>query len=97
MTDQSVHGGSRLTLQERDHVNETAVSRFALPWLDDDGVLGLQRGVLGISVEKNDLGQVSVQVGQVLPLSARLTAELDATHTLTTLPSAYRVDSRNSL
>lgn len=55
-----------LTLEERNHLNETLVAGLTVPARHDDGVVGLEVGVLGVDVEHYDLAGVTVQVVDVL-------------------------------
>ena len=65
----------RLTLEERDHVDQATVALLSLPWLHDDSVVGLEIRVLGVNVKHDDLGQVTIQVRQVLRVSWRRDAK----------------------
>lgn len=53
-------------LEEGDQGDELLVVAVALPGIEDDGVLGLLANVLGVGVDDDDLGEVTVQVRQVL-------------------------------
>ena len=47
--------GDRLTFEEWDHVNQPLVTRSAVPFGNDDGILGLKRRVIRVGVEQDDL------------------------------------------
>lgn len=53
-------------LEEGDEANEVLVVAVTLPGVEDNGVLGLVADVLGIGVDNYDLGEVSVQIREVL-------------------------------
>jgi len=55
-----------LTFKEWDHVDQTLVTGSAIPFRNDDRVFRLKRRVIRIGVKQNDLGEVSVQVRQIL-------------------------------
>jgi hypothetical protein len=53
-------------LEEGNQGDELLVVTVALPGVEDDGVFGLLADVLRVRVDDDDLGQVTVQVRQVL-------------------------------
>jgi hypothetical protein len=55
-----------LTFEERNHIDQTLVAGSAIPFRNDDRVFRLKRRVIRVGVEQNDLGEVSVQVRQIL-------------------------------
>lgn len=52
--------------EEGDEADELLVVGVALPGVEDDGVLGLLADVAGVGVDDNDLGQITVEVRQIL-------------------------------
>lgn len=53
-------------LEEGNEVDKLLVVSVTLPRIKDDGVLGLVADVLGVAVDNDHLGQVTVEVGEVL-------------------------------
>jgi hypothetical protein len=53
-------------LEEGNQRHELLVVGIALPGLQNDGVLGLLADVFGLGVEDDDLGEITVEVGEVL-------------------------------
>lgn len=54
------------TFEERNVIYQSVVARLAFPLRHDDTVLGLQRRVLRVRIEENDLAEVTVQVRKIL-------------------------------
>jgi len=52
--------------QERDQPDQALVVGVAFPRVEDNGVFPVLPDVSGICVDDNDLGQVSIEIGQVL-------------------------------
>jgi hypothetical protein len=63
--------------EEWDQTNEVLVVRVALPWLQNDGVLGLLSNMALIGVDDNDLREIAVEVGKILRESVQLSPTLD--------------------
>ena len=52
--------------EERNQGNQFLVVGISLPGIEDNGVLGLLADMLGIGINDDDLGQVTVEVGKIL-------------------------------
>ena len=55
-----------LTFKEGDETDQTAVLGATVPLGQDDRVLRVQRHVVRLSFQHDDLRQIAVQVGQIL-------------------------------
>lgn len=89
-------------LEEGNQANEVlvvGVILLTLPGLENDGILGLLADKLGVSVDDNDLGQITVQVREILIRSVGVlfsNTSLGVGLTLTISPSSNLVASRHS-
>ena len=88
------------TFEEGNHRYQALVSGCALPLLDDDRVFRMGGAVVRIGIEKDDFGQVSVQVREVLKerkLAFVSSGENAPLQTFTGRPFSDLVASRNNL
>ena len=54
-------------LEEGNQCNQLCVLRVARPFRQDYGIFGLQADVGSVCIDHNDFGEITIEIGQVLP------------------------------